>query len=82
MTLGETSGQGNVRTRTSIGELRERSLHRALKERYATGGGSTETAVDGYVADVVLDNRIIEIQTGVFSPLRTVIDIRLSTWSR
>lgn len=70
MPLGETSGQENVRTRASIGELRERSLHRALKERYAAGGGRTETAVDGYVADVMLGNRIIEIQTGHFFPLK------------
>ena len=70
MNLGETSGQGDVRTRASIGELRERSLHRALKQRYAAGGGRTETAVDGYVADVLLGNRIIEIQTGDFFPLK------------
>ena len=54
----------------SIGELNERSLHRALKERYAARGGSTETAVDGYVADVALGNRIIEIQTGGFWSLK------------
>ena len=66
----ETSGKARAATRTSIGELRERSLHRALKERYAANGGRTEAAVDGYVADVVLGNRIIEIQTGDFSSLK------------
>ena len=55
---------------SSIGELNERSLHRALKRRYAAREGSTEASVDGYVADVVLGDRIVEIQTGPFSPLR------------
>ena len=55
---------------SSIGELNERSLHRALKERYAARGGSIETAVDGYIADVAVGNRIIEIQTGGFWSLK------------
>ncbi len=55
---------------TSIGELNERSLHRALKERYAVDGSETERVVDGFVTDVVAGGRIIEIQTGSFGPLR------------
>ena len=54
----------------SIGELNERSLHRALKERYAARGGAVETVVGGYVADVLLGDRIVEIQTGSFSSLK------------
>ena len=54
----------------SIGELNERSLHRALKRRYAARGGAAEVAVGSYVADVVLGDRIVEIQTGSFSALR------------
>lgn len=52
--------------RAAIGELNERSLHRALKARYAVAGSATEQAVDGFVADVVIGERIIEIHTGVF----------------
>ena len=37
----------------AIGELNERSLHRALKVRYAASGSVTEQAVDGFVADVM-----------------------------
>ena len=55
---------------TSIGELNERSLHRALKERYAVAGSETEQVIDGFVTDVVAGGRIIEIQTGSFGPLR------------
>ena len=54
----------------SIGELNERSLHRALKARYAVAGGVTEQAVDGFVADVVAGGRVVEIHTGSFGPLR------------
>ena len=55
---------------TSIGELNEQSLHRALKERYAVAGSDTERAIDGFVADVVTGGRIVEIQTGGFGPLK------------
>ena len=55
---------------TSIGEFNERSLHRALKSRYAVAGSMTEQVIDGYVADVVIGDRVVEIQTGSFSPLR------------
>ena len=54
----------------SIGELNERSLHRALKARYAVSGTLTEQAIDGFVADVVIGDRIVEVQTGSFSPLK------------
>ena len=54
----------------SIGELNERSLHRALKARYAVSGGATEQAVDGFVADVFAGGRVVEIHTGSFRPLR------------
>ncbi|MCY4581316.1 MAG: hypothetical protein OXE50_00730 [Chloroflexi bacterium] len=55
---------------TTIGELNERSLHRALKERYAVEGSETERVIDGFVTDVVAGGRIVEIQTGGFGPLR------------
>ena len=54
----------------AIGELNERSLHRALKARYAVPGSVMEQAVDGFVADVVIGGRIVEIHTGPFSPLK------------
>lgn len=54
----------------SIGELNERSLHRALKALYAVAGSATEQSIDGFVADVVAGNRIVEVQTGSFSPLK------------
>lgn len=53
-----------------IGELNERSLHRALKLRYATAGALLEQRVAGFVADVMIGQRIVEIHTGAFSGLR------------
>ena len=55
---------------SSIGELNEGSLHRALKARYAVAGTVTEQTVDGFVADVVIGDRVVEVQTGSFSPLK------------
>ena len=55
---------------THIGELNERSLHRALKARYAVPGSVTEQVVDGFVADVLIGDRIVEIETSAFSGLQ------------
>ena len=60
--------QGDARA--AIGELNERSLHRALKARYAVAGSATEQAVDGFVADILIGNHIIEIHTGTFWGLK------------
>ena len=54
----------------SIGEFNERSLHRALKARYAVAGSATEQSVDGFVADVVVGGRIVEVHTGSFRSLK------------
>ena len=59
-----------VATRVGIGELNERSLHKALKARYAPPGSTTEHPVDGFVADVMFDGHLVEVHTGNFSSLR------------
>lgn len=52
-----------------IGNLNESSLHKALKEYYASGY-KVEEAVNDFVVDLINDKRIIEIQTGNFSSLK------------
>ena len=47
-----------------IGTLNERSLHAALKDWYAEDGDCFEIPIDGFVADIVRGDVIIEIQTG------------------
>ena len=53
-----------------IGELNEGGLHADLKARYAGSEGLTEVPVESFVADVLLDEVIYEVQTGSFSGLR------------
>lgn len=53
-----------------IGTLNEGSLHAQLKAWYHRPGDLIEQPVDGYVVDLVRDGRLIEIQTGGFSPLK------------
>jgi len=56
-----------------IGTLNERSLHAALKRWYAEPGDRFEVPVDGFVADIVRGDLIIEIQTGSASAMRRKI---------
>lgn len=54
----------------TIGELRETSLHAALKALIARPGDLIETRVEGYIVDIVRGSQLIEIQTGRFSGLK------------
>jgi hypothetical protein len=53
-----------------IGTLGEKSLHAALKAWYSRPGDEFEVPVSGYVADLVRDGLLIEIQTRNFSAIR------------
>ena len=55
---------------TGIGLLNEKPLHLSLKEWYAQPGDQLETAVDGFVVDIVRDGTLIEIQTGNFAAIK------------
>ena len=50
----------------------ETSLHRTLKERYATGGtGQPEVVVKRFRVDAVDEiGRLVEVQSGALGPLR------------
>jgi hypothetical protein len=50
-----------------LSTYREGSLHAALKARYARPGDLVETAVDGFVVDVVRPGELVEIQTASFA---------------
>ena len=52
-----------------IGTLNEGPLHAALKRHYLRNGGQSEVAISEFVADVVKDGAVYEIQTGSFSGL-------------
>lgn len=53
-----------------IGTLREKHLHAALKRWYSRPGDRIEVPVDRYVADLVRDDLLIEIQTRGFSSMK------------
>lgn len=56
--------------RAGIGTLGEKTLHAVLKQYIEPFEGSHEVKIGPYVADIVGENGIIEIQTGGFDRLR------------
>ncbi len=76
-----------------IGQLNEQGLHASLKDYYAGPDGQVEVSVHGYIIDVVINDQLIEIQTGNFSsiqskltslvphhPVRLVYPISVEKW--
>ncbi len=53
-----------------IGEMREKSLHAALKAYYAQPDDLIEARVDGYFIDIVRGQTLVEIQTRNFSAMK------------
>ena len=72
----------NVKTepdRKTIGTLREKTLHAVIKHYYEPDASKHEITVGSYVADIVTDGGIIEIQTGSFAKLRKKLAVFLQT---
>ncbi len=63
-----------------IGTLQERSLHAALKEWAALPGDQFEVNLEGYVIDILRDDRLIEIQTGNFTKIRNKLAVLLENY--
>jgi len=66
---------------TTIGSLNEKPLHAALKQWYRHDGDQVEAPIDGFVADLLRDGLIIEIQTRGFSSMRRKFDRLLDSYS-
>jgi len=58
------------RERCGIGTLGEKTLHAVLKQYFGPEGAGRETRIGPFVADIVTDDGIIEIQTRAFNKLR------------
>ncbi len=71
MARDATTEDGRATAR--VGLLNEKPLHAALKLWYAEDGDRFEVPVDGFVADIVRDGALIEIQTTSASRLRRKI---------
>jgi hypothetical protein len=61
---------GQERKQNGIGTLGEKTLHAILKQYYEPYRENQEIKIGGYVADIVGENGIIEIQTRSFERLR------------
>jgi hypothetical protein len=59
---------------SKIGTLNEKPLHEALKRWYAQPGDLFEVPVDGFVADIVRGDLLIEIQTKNFSSIKRKLE--------
>ncbi|MBD3408237.1 MAG: hypothetical protein GF411_19095 [Candidatus Lokiarchaeota archaeon] len=55
---------------TSIGTLSEYSLHAKLKEVYSQPSDELEADVEGYVADILRNDHVIEVQTKQIAAIR------------
>ena len=64
----------NPRARNGIGTLSEKTLHAVLKEYFEPFEDSHEVRIGGYVADIVDESGIIEIQTANLGKLRKKLE--------
>lgn len=71
---------GIQRNRTGIGTLSEKSVHAVLKNYMEPDEDYHEIPVNGYVADIYREGRIIEIQTANFNKLRNKLEIFLNDY--
>ncbi len=60
-----------------IGTLSEKSLHAAIKAYLSQPGDLIESALDGYVIDILRGEQIIEVQTGNFSAMKRKLKVLL-----
>lgn len=56
-----------------IGTYKEKRLHRILKRFYEPNEDLHEIPIGNYIADVLRENEIVEIQTGSFYPMKDKI---------
>ncbi len=68
---------GRQRKRKGIGVLSEKTLHAVMKEYYEPDSENHEVRVGSYVADIVGEKGIIEIQTSNFKYLIPKLDVFL-----
>lgn len=69
-----------VKMENGIGTLSEKTIHAVLKNYYSPCEDNQERKVSPYVADILIDKQIIEIQTRNFNNLRRKLDIFLQNY--
>jgi len=68
------------REKRGIGTLGEKTLHAILKNYFKSDKADQEVKIGSFVADIVLDEKIIEIQTRAFDRLRNKLEYFLSEY--
>lgn len=68
------------RETNGIGTLKEKTMHAVLKNFYEPDKSYQEIKVDRFVADILRDNEIIEIQTRSFNAMRKKLSIFLEKY--
>lgn len=67
----------NAHQLKGIGTLQEKILHATLKHAYHEDNFNHEIKLNGYVVDLFIDNKVIEIQTRQFNKLRNKLNALL-----
>lgn len=67
----------NANQLKGIGTLQEKVLHATLKRAYHEDNLNHEIKLNGYVVDLFVDNKVIEIQTRQFNKLRNKLNALL-----
>lgn len=67
--------------RYNIGTYKEKTLHIALKKYFEPCENYHEVPVNGYIADILKDKEIIEIETGGFSGLKPKLESYLPDYN-
>lgn len=63
-----------------FGTLREKTVHAVMKLYYEPNEDCHEVPIEGYIADIYKDGRIIEIQNGNFNKLRPKLAVYLPVY--
>lgn len=72
--LESTKEQRNINNGYGIGTLSEKTVHAILKRYYEPNEDYHEVPINGMVADIYKDGKIIEIQTRSFNKMRNKLD--------
>lgn len=62
------------RQRNTIGTLSEKTLHAVLKQYYEPLADMHEMKIGGYIADIINEDGVLEIQTGSFTGLKKKLE--------
>lgn len=65
---------GNTTEASGIGTLKEKTIHAVLKNYYAPNPDEQEQRIEGFVADIFKENKIIEIQSRNFNTMRKKLE--------